>query len=118
MTYEYFEERYFYQGVCDSYTHMRGGDRELRRASFGERMEALKEQAKSLFRPARRWLLKDSQWPAREALRQRFEQAYVRGYEFHQDALRRNPTLIEWILKKDYWDYRLPVLPSRPLQPG
>jgi hypothetical protein len=30
------------------------------------------------------------------------------GYAFHQNAVRQQPELLNWILKDDYWDYRLP----------
>jgi hypothetical protein len=43
-------------------------------------------------------------------LKKRFFNAQQEGYQFHQEAVRNNPKLLQWVLKKDYWDYRLPEL--------
>ncbi len=111
LTYEYFDERFFYQGVCDSYTHVRENARKLRETNLSERIEKLKEPVKSLLRPMRQQLLRTTAHRSeRMALHQRFQQAYSRGYEFHHRALGQNPALMEWILKRDYWDYKLPQL--------
>jgi glucosyl-dolichyl phosphate glucuronosyltransferase len=34
--------------------------------------------------------------------------AYRAGYAFHQQEVFKDPTLLRWVLKPDYWDYRLP----------
>jgi hypothetical protein len=44
------------------------------------------------------------------AIRQRVHRAYRAGYEFHQSAVRSSPELLAWVLRPDYWDYRLPRL--------
>ena len=31
------------------------------------------------------------------------------GYKFHQTAVRSDPKLQGWVLRRDYWDYRLPA---------
>ncbi len=112
MSYEYFDERFFYQGVCDSYAYVRGrgSESKLMEASPSELVEMLKERAKSLLKLAGRLLGKTAHRSEKLALQRRFQRAYLRGYEFHQCSLRRNPSLIEWVLKKDYWDYRLPQI--------
>jgi len=46
----------------------------------------------------------------KEALKQRFEQACIERYQFHQNIVLKNPELLNWILKSDYWDYNLPKL--------
>jgi hypothetical protein len=42
------------------------------------------------------------------ALKERAYWAYRKGYAFHQREVRRDPKLLEWVLRKDYWDYALP----------
>ena len=39
MTYEYFEQRYIYQGVCDSYSDIRRSKGKLKQVSFLERVK-------------------------------------------------------------------------------
>ena len=36
--------------------------------------------------------------------------SYEAGYQFHRDAVLRSPKLLDWVLKENYWDYRLPKI--------
>jgi glucosyl-dolichyl phosphate glucuronosyltransferase len=104
MSYEYFEKRYFYQGVCDSYSFIRGTEGQLKHVSLIENIKALlirlKQASKRLI----------SIQTEKDLLKERFYSAYQKGYQFHQNAVRQNPKLLDWVLKKDYWDYNLPKL--------
>jgi hypothetical protein len=111
LTPVYFYRRAFYQGVCDSYTHARCSHIDGRRTS-GPRDS--------------RWLgrFRDAVgavWDATVAagmglrlgkdfarIKQGTERAYEAGYEFHQTAFTSCPAVRTWVLKKDYWDYKLP----------
>jgi len=111
LTPVYFYRRAFYQGVCDSYTHARRSHIDGRRTS-GPRDS--------------RWLgrFRDAVgavWDATVAagtglrlgkdfarIKQGTERAYKAGYEFHQTAFASCPAVRTWVLKKDYWDYKLP----------
>jgi hypothetical protein len=42
------------------------------------------------------------------AIDQRVQAAYKAGYDFHHAAVAREPALLKWITRVDYWDYRLP----------
>jgi glycosyltransferase involved in cell wall biosynthesis len=116
MTPEYFEQRAYYQGVCDSYSNVR---RELSDAS----VHSVKVKLSPLSyvrRTAGRVVgylkhLRDHTCVTAEAaevaaIRQRVHRAYHAGYEFHQSAVRSSPELLAWVLRPDYWDYRLPRL--------
>ncbi len=104
MTYEYFEQRCFFQGVCDSYTDIRGMNGKLKSIS-------LKDKIKAALKPLKpKFLTKSQNLSEKEALQQRFYAALLKGYQFHQNAVRKNPELLNWILKSDYWDYKLPKL--------
>jgi glycosyltransferase involved in cell wall biosynthesis len=104
MSYEYFEKRYFYQGVCDSYSLIRETEGQLKHVSFIEKIKAtlirLKQASKKLM----------SIQTEKDLLEERFHSAYQKGYQFHQNAVRQNPQLLDWVLKQDYWDYNLPKL--------
>lgn len=99
VTVEYFEQRAYFQGVCDSYTQIRAEGQ----------LAQTKRSWKDPFRPIKRILetIRDAgtgintvrHWTAR---------AYKDGYGFHQEEVSNDPKLLEWVLRKDYWDYRLP----------
>ena len=98
---EAFEERAFYQGVCDSYTR-------IRRDRF---MPALRQKSwKDLLRPAkwnleRQMILRN---PTSENICCLMGRAHTAGMKFHQNEVCKDPKLFEWVLKPDYLDYRLP----------
>jgi glucosyl-dolichyl phosphate glucuronosyltransferase len=102
MTYEYFEQRSFYQGVCDSYSNIRQPNEKLEQVSLINRIKQplrfLKKIGLNLFRKQ----------TEKEKLNERFLKAYQRGYQFHQNSVLSNPELLDWVLKKDYWNYQLP----------
>jgi len=92
MTVPYFEQRAFYQGVCASYTQFR---------SEGKPADALRACTDRI----KRFLLE----APRSGIRRRTAKAYAAGFEFHQEQVRKDPQLLDWVLRKDYWDYRLPA---------
>lgn len=103
MTYEYFDKRCFYQGVCNSYTDVRGQGK-FKLTTWKQAIKApLKVFKQNLLIP-KKTLSKQN------ILKQRFNESLLEGYQFHQDAVRKNPELLNWILKEDYWDYKLPNL--------
>ncbi|HIK29269.1 MAG: glycosyltransferase [Oscillatoriaceae bacterium SKW80] len=106
LTPEYFEKRFFYQGICDSYTQIRESQGKLNKKNLQERVKAALLGLKdTLLIASGRIKLSEKQ-----KLHRKFNKAYRKGYEFHQSAVRNNPKLLEWVLKKDYWDYTLPQL--------
>jgi glycosyltransferase involved in cell wall biosynthesis len=106
LTPEYFESRYFYQGVCDSYTHIR--DRHCGQAArekspgqphrLHHYVGKVKGKLASLVKGSEEY----------RAIRQRCKVAYASGFTFHQQQVAQCPALLEWVLKPDYWDYHLP----------
>jgi hypothetical protein len=101
LTPEAFEQRAFYQGICDSYTR-------IRRDRF---VPARRQKSwKDLLRPAkwnleRKMILRN---PTPENIRYLMGRARMAGMEFHQDEVRNDHRLFEWVLQPDYLDYRLP----------
>jgi hypothetical protein len=123
MTPEYFERRAYFQGVCDSYSRIRREGRvtkvlwhlvitsQFRRA----RELAGAARAKRLYvREFRRIATATQRETSRVndmqvvAIQQRIQRAYKAGFEFHRDAVSRNPELLAWVLRAHYWDYHLP----------
>jgi glycosyltransferase involved in cell wall biosynthesis len=99
LTPEYLEQRSFFQGVIESYTQIR---RERRV-------------------PVRTWkdLLRPTKWrveqmmrlenPTIKRIRLLMALAHRNGMEFHRKEVRQDPTLLEWVLRDNYLDYRLPA---------
>ncbi|MDJ0703956.1 MAG: glycosyltransferase [Leptolyngbyaceae cyanobacterium MO_188.B28] len=134
MTIKYFCRRAYNQGISDSYTQLRKDNRlspqlvpgptsstytehipvpikklrslyrRLRGKSFTQLPATLLRKIRSIEHPA-------SATPITAKLDQIQRQIYAEyhaGYAFHQQAVVSDPTLLTWILKPDYWDYRLP----------
>ena len=107
LTIEYFEMRHFIQGISDSYTAIR------KRYGKYKSKNSLREEIKTLLRSIR-WkirtnILKLSR-KEEDKLMLRFSQAWLKGYNFHQNMVRENPELLKWVLRDNYFDYRLPKL--------
>ncbi|MBD2148873.1 glycosyltransferase family 2 protein [Pseudanabaena sp. FACHB-1277] len=103
MTYEYFEQRYFYQGVCNSYTKIR----ELGHLPKVNRFSEIKYLIKSLLKKTKQ-ITFNHRSSKEFILKSHFLKFLELGCRFHQESVRKNPLLLNWILKSDYWDYKLP----------
>jgi glycosyltransferase involved in cell wall biosynthesis len=98
LTIEYFEQRSFYQGVCESFSEIR--------------------KSRGLTRVERPPLdVARSTWQALKSFRgrlgeppslRRTRRAHRAGYLFHQREVAADAALVDWVLRPDYWDYRLP----------
>ncbi len=95
---QYFEQRGFRQGVCDSYTDARSDCKPLRSPWSRPLSRAKQFLFHSL--PTRNLRFSNIQIRA--------ETAYHAGYRFHRNEVLRDPILLAWVCKKDYWDYSLP----------
>jgi glucosyl-dolichyl phosphate glucuronosyltransferase len=104
MTYEYFNKRYFYQGVSDSYSFIRETEGQLKHIGFIDKIKTPLARLKREIKKSKK--IQDE----KKLLKECFHVFYQQGYQFHQNAIRQNPKLIEWVLKQDYWDYCLPKL--------
>jgi glycosyltransferase involved in cell wall biosynthesis len=106
LTMEYLENRMYFQGVCNSYSLVR---------NKGKLMIAyisLKEKVK---RRIKAFLMCSNDGSSHvftsevHELRERMRIAYQNGFDFHQSEIKKDPGLIGWIKKENYFDYRLPV---------
>ena len=105
MTYNYFEKRYFFQGICDSYSLIRANKRSL---SSNDSIKKIKTILKQSRLAITKVLGKMGFLSQEKIVKSRFYYAYNQGYEFHQNFICENPKLLEWILRPDYWNYKLP----------
>lgn len=102
MTPQYFERRAFLQGISDSYTQVRldGAPQSPAARHWKDALRPLKRRYERM-----RVLSK----PSARGVRQLMHQAHAAGYRYHQEKVRQDPKLLEWVLKPDYFDYRLPL---------
>ena len=49
-------------------------------------------------------------------IRAAVQAAYDKGFEFHKRAVKSSPALLDWVHRKDYWDYRFPSVDSKKLE--
>ena len=86
MTEQYLFDRFYAQGISDSYTHIRNGGLRYHWTTLA--LKAIKRLP--LFRTNR--------------LQAKAYKAYISGYRFHQREVRRDPELNEWVHRQNYLD--------------
>ncbi len=111
MSIEYFDKRYFYQGICDSYTRIR---KNKSLAPLAQEEESLSKETVKFLRFVKNRYMKNNSQPAWKTsgtnldfLKLRFNQMYHAGSRFHRHAA-HHKIVFDWILKPDYFDYQLP----------
>lgn len=100
LTLNYIYKRTFYQGVCDSYS--------LIRKMHGLTGWKLKLSHPFLIKMKVKKALKVI-YPQKDKLKKAMSDGYYNGYWFHQREAAADKGLVNWIVKKDYWDYNLPT---------
>lgn len=113
MTYEYFDARYFFQGVCNSFTEFRSQHglykpNALQSSDMRVTGSYIEKAKKNLRDIARQFNKNDYTKYLEQALRERFHTVFLDGYRFHQEAVKKNPDLLEWVIRDNYLDYTLP----------
>ena len=108
MTIEYFEKRAFFQGVCDSFTQIRRsyqGGLQINEQSNLSRLLSWRTPFKiyNLFKAR----IRQKHLPYAD-IKKRTDEAYKAGFAFHQNEVANDPELLKWVLKENYFDYRLP----------
>jgi len=112
MTLEYFDSRCFYQGVCNSFTDIR---RQYGLYKIVTKKTGMKETLiRKLVHVKMTTVNILRKKTAEEVLIERFHNAYLDGYRFHQESVKKYPALLKWVLKENYWDYKLPDLTIEP----
>ena len=110
LTSEYFEKRAFYEGVCGSYSAIRKSGKIPADPPITEGETSIFSKAKSFVNS----LFTSEKGPTGSAdfkeILAKTKKSYIRGYNFHQNAVKEHPELLIWILKEDYFDYKLPII--------
>jgi cellulose synthase/poly-beta-1,6-N-acetylglucosamine synthase-like glycosyltransferase len=109
MTIEYFEKRAFFQGVCSSYTQIRRnceGGLQFKKQSKLSRLLSWRTPFKiyNLFKER----IRQKHLPFAD-IKKGIDDAYKAGFAFHQNEVANDPELLKWVLKENYFDYRLPT---------
>jgi glycosyltransferase involved in cell wall biosynthesis len=114
LTSTYFEKRYYYQGIADSYTSLRYQHGlyinkyvEPSKMPLAKKLKRfVKKQYREIFKINENEVINDEI----TNLRNRFYQKYSEGYAYHQHHFNTNPNVRDWVLRPDYMDYKLPIL--------
>jgi glucosyl-dolichyl phosphate glucuronosyltransferase len=134
MTFDYFCRRAFNQGISDSFTAIRESHGLGLRTSPDSRKEdgdmtgliwqsalrhavrvipgKLRFQISRMKRSVRGQVVAGRSIAA-EDLARAITVAYQDGYTYHQRSVKESEELLSWVLKKSYWDGRLPGLIDR-----
>ncbi|XGB41395.1 MAG: glycosyltransferase [Nodosilinea sp. LVE1205-7] len=110
MTIDYFKQRYFFSGVCDSYTKIRYTFNHSSDANDIEKIKNTLRKFKQKIGTLPALLSYQIQVPSEvKNLQNVFHTSYQEGYRFHQQVVLNDPILLKWVTKPDYWDYSLPI---------
>jgi glycosyltransferase involved in cell wall biosynthesis len=104
LTVKSFEERHFYQGVCDSFTKIRqhkGLHRYQIPRYSPNQTDSGNSSTYNLYQ---------------NIIYNRIHKAYVEGFMFHQEAVRNSRILLDWVLRDSFLDYHLPDLNGKSLR--
>jgi hypothetical protein len=102
LTVRAFEQRAFVQGISDSYTQIRRD---------GVVPPPAASIANDTVRPTEGLIDQSSLCQSEDVkvIRGRMVHAHAAGVEFHQNEVRNDNALLEWVLKANYFDYKLPA---------
>lgn len=109
LTIEYFKKRSFLQGISDSYTELRdkmnideldqGNKKNKKEVNYLKVRANIKNILKLIFGP------KDSH--QFKQIIEDIRKEYSHGFKFHRNEFDNDKNLRKWVLKKNYWDYRI-----------
>lgn len=112
LTLEYFERRAYAQGVSDSYTALR-----RKHGLYPSPQQSIFRSLTRRLGNSRRILASHllgkrthnaELAPSITEARRRVQAAYQSGFAFHQEAIQSDPSVREWVLRPNYWDYEPP----------
>jgi glucosyl-dolichyl phosphate glucuronosyltransferase len=101
MTFEYFKQRAFNQGISDSYMHIRNAQIKFNKVSLSQKGIALtKKNICNILRFLKIFYLKNSEL---KTLTKSISQNYQDGYTYHQNVYRDDPEVRSWVHKANYF---------------
>jgi hypothetical protein len=93
LTFDYLYRRSYNQGISDSYTLLR----KLKGSLKNYRFHYVYWKISSWIKHAWQFFQAEDQ-----SLKRSLDRGYWDGFRFHQNKIKQNPKLIDWILLKDY----------------
>lgn len=112
LTAAYFEKWHYYSGVCNSFTDIRIKHNlyqgyAITNTLSADMMLRLRSKAVHLVKSL---LTPNSKIPEEiSRLQSCFNRRFKEGYDFHQHSFSTDKKVKNWVLRSDYWDYRLPL---------
>lgn len=109
LTLAYFEKRAFYQGVCNSFTDIRNKNFTT---EYKQPAKFWHIMPRRIYRSIKRRVstAEKNNEPAEVLkIKATLNDAERKGYEFHQNAFNNDDTVKEWVLKKEFFNYNLPI---------
>lgn len=111
-TLEYFKNRAYFQGVCNSFTDLRAKIlvEPLKESPI---ISVIKKVRNAISRYCK-WLKNTKQKEIKSLpneinlILSDLKNAEMEGYNFHQEAFKNDPLVKEWVLRKNYWTFKLP----------
>ena len=116
LTKEYFEKRYYYQGISDSYTKLRTEHGLYLATESDNQSTARKSIAKGIIKKilsifTSKYSVKIKPVPDNVlALKADLQIKYQEGYAYHQQYFNSNQIVHDWVLRTDYMDYKIPEI--------
>lgn len=111
MIFEYFEKRYYFQGVADSFTQLRRQNGLYKKNDSLENAIPLFKKIKSFLKKfyliRRKDKISYSLYDTNNIL-EKCQEKYKEGFDFHQTFFQKNAVVSNWVLRPDYFDYNLP----------
>jgi hypothetical protein len=99
MCADYLVSRAFAKGISASYTRLRDEDTVPQQRGLRAQLSAIKTSVMSRLRAGQE---------TAERINARISAAYREGFVYHQAETHRDLVLLDWVLRDDYLDYRLP----------
>jgi glycosyltransferase involved in cell wall biosynthesis len=103
LTYEYFEKRAFYAGVCNSYSLLRYGENN---GIVGSKLSFINKFMSYYYNLTFRLVLIFN--PEYKSLYRRFYLKEQEGFKYHQELYKINLGVRNWVHKDNYLNYELP----------
>ncbi|KKH47215.1 glycosyltransferase family 2 protein [Methanosarcina sp. 1.H.A.2.2] len=108
MTLEYFEQRAYNQGISDSFSEIRSSkEQDASALTFSGKASIILPNIINILGPLIYKmfkifdLLKD---PESMIIKSKINQAYKKGYRYHQNEVRTDNQLLKWVMKENYID--------------
>jgi glycosyltransferase involved in cell wall biosynthesis len=106
LIFSYFKKRAFYQGVCNSYTHQRSlALNEETKDGFN-----LKKKISPIYHKIKNIINNvTKEYSATDKMFKELQKIENDGFKFHLKHFKADKKVREWVLKNNYWDYKLKI---------